>query len=55
MFINHHLGSNFKPLLRVQCWRIINKYLQKAIKCKETNDIQIAEDMREWYGEWNYF
>ncbi len=55
LFINHRLGYNFEPLLRVQCWRIINKYLQEAIKCKETNDIQKAEDMREWYGEWDYF
>lgn len=55
LYINNHLGYNFKPLLRVQCWRIINKYLQKAIKCKEIHDIQMAEDMREWYGEWDYF
>lgn len=54
-FINHYLGSDYEPILKTQCWKIINKHLQEAIQCKETHDIQMAEDMREWYGEWDYF
>lgn len=55
LFINNHLGTQYEPLLRVQCWRIINENLQKAIACKHTHDEQVAEWHREEYGEWDYF
>lgn len=54
-FINQYLGFEFEPLLKTQCWRIINKYLKEAQKCKQAQVEQCAEDMRAWYDEWDYF
>lgn len=55
LFINHHLETRYEPLLKVQCWRIINENLKKAIAYKEAHDEQRAEWHREEYGEWDYF
>lgn len=55
LFINNHLETHYEPLLKVQCWRIINENLQDAIVCKAAHDEQIAEWHREDYGELDYY
>ena len=56
LFINNRLGTDYEPLLKVQCWRIINKNLQDAIAYKQVHERCCAEDFRDWYGsEWDYF
>ena len=56
LFINNYLDKDFEPLLSVQCWRIINKYLDKAIKAKQVRDEQMYEDMRDFYdGDFDLF
>ena len=55
LFINNRLGFSFTPLLKVQCWRYINTFFDKAKKIKYCNDIQVAEELREMYGEFDYY
>lgn len=55
LFINHHLRTNYEPLLKKQCWYIINQNMQKAIDAKNAHDETMAEMHREMYGEWDYY
>lgn len=55
LFINHYLQTHYEPLLKSQCWRIINENLKTAIEHRETYREQIAEWHREDYGEWDYY
>jgi len=55
LFINNYLGTNYEPLLKSPCWKIINENLQEAISYKEAHDEQIGEWHREEYGEWDYY
>ena len=55
LFINNHLQTRHEPLLKSQCWRIINANLKNAVVHREASYEQRAEWYREDYGELDYY
>ena len=55
LFINKRLGLTFEPLLKVQCWRFINKFFNKAKVCKYYIDEQMTKELKDMYEEFEYY
>lgn len=46
-FINSRLRKNYEPLLKNQCWRIINENLKKANRFIQKNEDELQEEMED--------
>lgn len=54
-FINNTLNLDIEPLLKMQCQREISKYFDKAKEAKAVQQKQHFEDIREEYGDFDYY
>lgn len=55
-FINEQLDKDFEPVLKKQCWNIIHKYLEEAIKVQQRRESCFYNDMAYLYSdEFLYF